>query len=244
MTTSSLQPIFEEWESLVQSRKNILGNKNLSPIGIKGELEKLETRRAGLLGRALETFTREYERQARAMEANGKARGKALESALARFGNLQYAADLEAERVSGLLQSGKSFVELLIDFRDRKDSGTLVLGWARALANHPVRSEELQQIRTEVALEVEQLKNTSDVQRINERGRELADAALALRDDTIRMMSLISRSGGDPTIAAQLQNLMLRIKTTPLSNGMLHVEFTKSRDEELQSQSETLVFGG
>src|SRR5689334_14178551 len=117
MTTSSLQTYFDQWAQLEKRKQAIRRNSDLSESGKLKGYAKLEADRALLRDNAFEAFSAEYDRQRSAMEANGRARGKAVENSLARWENLKNSIDLETERVSQMLKNGKSVTELTREWK-------------------------------------------------------------------------------------------------------------------------------
>ncbi len=135
MTTKSLLPYFESWNELESRRDRVRKNNELSNVGKMNQFEKIEAQRAQVRDNALEAFQKEYDQQAAAMAANGKARGRALEAGLARFENLRNAIDLEAERVTRMIGNNTSASVMVREWKENRDSPALVLAWRRAFSD-------------------------------------------------------------------------------------------------------------
>lgn len=238
--TAALQNYFDQWAALDRRHENVRQNIDLSEAGKRKAYQSIEQARAGLRDEALAGFTAEYARQRQAHSTNDKARGKALEQGLARWEPLRNAIELETERVTRLVNNGAAESDLVRDWKDNKDSGALVIAWRRALGSFPNMTKT--GLFADVNRTYEEVRNTPQLQQVNTRASELADATLALREDTYKFIGLVSKHEDLDGVALKLQRLSQQIKTTSIGNGRLYVEFVDSPFDEMRQLAQPEVF--
>lgn len=210
MRSQKIQHYFDKLQALNNKASEIKRSPKLTRLGQRDELKKLEGDRTILRIAAHGGFKFEWDDIRTQFKQNAVKRESALKAERARwdYNALAY----ETKNIVNIIERAGDVKSLNDAFSQAKQDPLLVRAWGDALQSRlnvfPNMKQDVEQLRRDVMLEVQRVRTTPELQKVDEAGKALADRAAELYEDTRTFSNLMDGTGAVGRSANEFDELL------------------------------------